>query len=247
MCRGRGRVVAACLGDADGGEPVAERVAWLSLVKEEGDGLRAALLFMTEGGEPAGFRFTRAFPRRADGQADGDGGSVATQALKRLLRAASPPSLVLGLQGEVPDGALADGADSQIPLCLLAAGEGPTSAGYGRSVDGRLRPEWRSRPERGWTVVRRLLDAIMEWDDPLEPFRRAADGLSVAFEDEHVRALMGERGLVTVVDLDPPAGAGDYAADAASVAEQGYVAERREATLAQRLWAVLRSPVRDFG
>ena len=240
MCRGRGRFVAGRMDEVKGSEPIAASVGWLRLVEEEGGGgLRVGLFYTTEGGEPAGFCFTRAFPRRFEGQGGDAGAGVAAQALERLLRSALPPSLVLGLQGEVSDGALADGDNFHIPFCLLSAVEGAAGAGNGRSADGQ---NWQSRPPQESAVARRLLDAIMERDDPLEPFRRAADGLSVAYADEHVRALMGDRGLVAVVGLDPPTGAGEYAADAASLADQGYVAERQEATLAQRLWAVLRAP-----
>ena len=229
--------------NANGSDQGNAVVAWLRVVEDEGGGgLRAGLFYTTASGEPAGFCFTRAFSRRAEEQGDEGGTSMAVQALRRLLRAGSPPSLVLGLQCEVPDGVFADGEDPRIPLCLLAGGESPAGGRHRGFVNGRPSPIWQGRSPRDWSSVRRLVDAMMERDDPLEPFRRAADGLGVAFADEHVRALMGERGLVAVVGLEPPTGAGHDAADAAILAERGEVAERNEGTLAQRLWAVLRVP-----
>ena len=195
------------------GEPL---TAWLSLADEDGGGLQAGLLLMDAGGEAVGFHFTRTFAPDAD------------DALPRLLRAAPPPALALATQDAA---ARLPASDASIPVCLLAAdgGAGRVSAGW----------HGRSPPERA--DARRLLDAILERNDPLGPFRRATDGLRVAFEDEHVRALLDDRGLVGVVSLGPPAVAG-VTSDAASDVAQDGVGERRDGPLSRRLWAALRAP-----
>ena len=229
--------------NANGSGPNTAVVAWLSLVEEEGgSGFRAALFLTTDDGEPVGFRFTRTFPRWPGERGDGTGASVAAHVLEQLLQAASPPTLILGLQSEVPGDSM-DAGDSRIPLCLLADDIGLADVDSERGANGQAGVLWQSQPPQVGSVARRLLDEVLEWDDPLEPFRRAADGLNVAFADEHVRGLMNARGLATVVSLDTPAGSRDHPATAVSLSERGNTAERPEGTLAQRLWAVLRAPL----
>ena len=218
-------------------------VAWLSLADAaDGGGFRAALFLTTDDGEPVGFCFTRAFPRRPSERGDGTGASVAAHVLEQLLQAAQPPSLILGLQSEAPGDAMAAG-DSRIPLCLLADDIGLADVDSERGANGQAGVLWQSQPPQVGSVARRLLDEVLEWDDSLEPFRRAADGLNVAFADENVSGLMNARGLATVVSLDTPAGSRNHPAAAVSISERGNTAERPEATLAQRLWAVLRNPL----
>ena len=87
---------------ANGSRPNTAVVAWLSLVEEEGgSGFRAALFHTTDGGEPVGFCFTRTFPRRTSEQGDDAGASATAHVLEQLLQAASPPSLILGLQRRI--------------------------------------------------------------------------------------------------------------------------------------------------
>ncbi len=218
-------------------------VAWLSLVDAaDGGGFRAALFLTTGDGKPVGFCFTRTFPRRPGERGDGAGESAAAYTLKRLLHAAPPPSLILGLQSEVAGHAM-DAGDSRIPLCLLADDIGLADVDSERGVNGQAGVLWQSQPPHVGSVARRLLDEVLEWDDSLEPFRRAADGLNVAFADENVSGLMNARGLATVVSLDTPAGSRDHPAAAVSISERGNTAERPEGTLAQRLWSVLRAPL----
>ena len=86
----------------------------------------------------------------------------------------------------------------------------------------------------------------MSWDDPLEPFRRAAKALAEAFEDEHVAALTSVSGLSTVVTLHSLADGEDLpdnqSVAATSLPQQANPALDVRLTLAQRLWAVLRAP-----
>ena len=223
--------------NASDSEPITSVVAWLSLADAaDGAGYRAALFLTTDDGEPVGFCFTRAFPRRTSERGDGAGASATAHVLEQLLQAASPPSLILGLQDELPSGALADSADSRIPLCLLADVDSE------RDANRQAGALWQSQPPQVGSVARRLLDDVLAWNDPLEPFRRAADGLKVAFADEHVRGVMNDRGLAAVVSLGTPPGSLDNLDADVSLAEHGNPVERSGGTLAQRLWAVLRAP-----
>ena len=227
--------------NANGSGPNTAVVAWLSLVDAaDGGGVRAALFLTTDDGEPVGFCFTRAFPRRPGERGDGTGASVAAHVLEQLLQAAPPPSLILGLQSEVPGHAI-DAGDSRIPLCLLADDIGLADVDSERGANGQAGVLWQSQPPQVGSVARRLLDEVLEWDDSLEPFRRAADGLNVAFADENVSGLMNARGLATVVSLGTPPGSLDNLDADVSLAEHGNPVERSEATLAQRLWTVLRN------
>ena len=229
--------------NANGSEPITSVVAWLSLVEEEGgSGFRAALFLTTDDGKPVGFCFTRTFPCRPGERGDGTVASAAACTLKRLLQAAPPPSLILGLQSEAPGDAM-DAGDSRIPLCLLADDIGLADVDSERGANGQAGVLWQSQPPQVGSVARRLLDDVLAWNDPLEPFRRAADGLKVAFADQNVSGLMNARGLATVVGLDTLAGHLDYRDADVSLAEHGNIVERSGATLAQRLWAVLRAPL----
>ena len=213
-----------------------DAVAWLRLVDDErGRGIRAALFLTSGGGAPLGFCFSRAYLGRPDGRPHA-AAVAATRLLERLLPAAAPsPSLLLALADESPDFTLPDAASVPIPICVVSANNGASA--------GELSPRWVGEQPRAGAAAGRLLDEVTAWDDPLEPFGRAADALGVAFSDEHVRALSGTPGLSAVVSLDARTDGAEYPADVGLDGDSG-VAERRDLTLAQRLWAVLRAPPR---
>ncbi len=228
--------------NANGRKPDTEVVAWLSLAEEEGGrGLRLALLQTSAGGEAIGFCFTRAALNQFDAQGQAAKASAIAYMLRRLLPAVSSPTLIIGLDDEIPHSVLTEVADLQARLCLIVTPEDPADAARDRFPRGRISLVWQGQPPRQNSATRRLVDAIMERDDPLEPFRRAADGLGVAFADEHVWALMSDRGLTSVVSLDPPSHSRDYPVASVGLSGQGGIAERPETTLSRRLWAALRS------
>ena len=230
--------------NANGSGPNTAVVAWLSLVDA------------ADGGGVQGWRCSSrptaaslwAFASPAHSRAGPASGATAPGRAWRPMcwssccKPRQPPSLILGLQSEAPGDAMAAG-DSRIPLCLLADDIGLADVDSERGVNGQAGVLWQSQPPQVGSVAQRLLDEVLAWDDSLEPFRRAADGLNVAFADENVSRLMNARGLATVVSLDTPAGSRDHPAAAVSISERGNTAERPEATLAQRLWTVLRNPL----
>ena len=229
-------------GSAPSGE-----AAWLRYLEEDdGTGVRAALFLASGGGEPSGFCFTR-LDRRD--WSPGPSGTIQQRAVSSLagslLRSvAPPPVLILGVAGEIPDGTRID----DVSIGRLWRSVEPTGA--------RADPVRGSRFDRGFQVrcwaaeapggesrARRLLDEILERDDPLEPFDRAADALAEAFSDERVRALTAVSGLATVVTLSPrPVPSGDRIAPSTIHANPVTCSPPHDLTLAQRLWAVLAAP-----
>ena len=109
---------------------------------------------------------------------------------------------------------------------------------------------WVTGQPRESSDAHRILDEVMERDDPLEPFERVAECLAKAFEYRRVRDLTGVIGLNTVVSLSAPPGLAEYAATplrgtheaVRESSPRSSWRERSDLTLAERLWAVLAAP-----
>ena len=179
-------------------------IAWLRVFAEErGEGLVAALFETSGSGQPLGFCFTRT---RLDGTELGrrpGHPDVVPSLVKVLLQAStSSPSLLLGPVAEIPLGPVAAAMRIRVPFCLL----GPTGDPSAPDDAGRSRPQqtWIVPATQGETGALRLLDEVLDSNDPLEPFERTAKGLHEAFNDAHVRELAESPGLTTVVSLQLP-------------------------------------------
>ena len=215
-------------------------VAWLRFVEERGgQGVRAALLQTSGGGEPLGFSFTRIDRDDSAIRRPGRARCAAMETLAAtLMRAASPaPALVLGLASEVPTEALA-GLPVELPFCLFRPA-GARADATACSVEAL----WATAEPHGESTARRLFDEIVERDDPLEPLERAAEALAVAFADDRVQALATVSGLATTVSLAPrPKEIGGWTGRPATGEAVGAGAEPRGHLLAARLWAALAAP-----
>ena len=180
-------------------------VAWLRFIEEQGGtGIRAAL-FQTSGvGEPLDFCFTRVNLRESLGQR----GTVGTRTLASLAKslfqsAASSPTLILGLADEVSPSLFTDDIRVRVPFCRIKNSGSLTHAPseHGDPDNGRFEMLWLSEQPHGESLASRLLAEVMERRNPFEPFDLAEKALAVAFEDERLQAVMGIRGLVTVINL----------------------------------------------
>ena len=222
-------------------------VSWLRFVEDaNGVGIDAALFQTSEDGEPVDFCFTRAAFREFSGHGSEAKGRAVFHLLKKLLpEVVSSPTLVLGLADEIPTWVLDKALRVRIPFCLISASPDSAEADTGRFAGGGSPVLWQGvRPPAG-SEAQRLFDEVMLWDDPLEPFRRAAKALAEAFGDEHVMALTSVSGLSTVVTLHSLAD-GEDPPDNQSVVATGLPQQANPVdvrlTLAQRLWAILRAP-----
>ena len=221
-------------------------VAWLRFI-EDTDGIRAALFQTTADGQPVDFCFTWAaysqFPRPVPDAKEQAVGAL----LKKLLHAApSPPTLILALSEEIPPSVFNESLRVRTPLCRFEASpDGMEGKTEGAGGDG-LPALWLDAPPSAVSEAGELFDEVMAWEDPLEPFRRAAKGLDEAFADEHVAVLSSSPDLSAVVALQAIAN-GEALRDNHSTAvndpsQWAGEASQRQLTLAQRLWVVRRAP-----
>ena len=144
--------------------------AWLRFLEEDSDtGIRAALFRTSGGGEPLGFCFTRI--DRHDPSL-GLSGKVLQRAVPSLagslLRSLFPPPvLILGLAGEIPDGACIDDVPIGRPCRRIeptGTRPGPVRSGW---VDSGIHVRcWATEEPGKESCARRLLDEIMERNDP---------------------------------------------------------------------------------
>ena len=190
--------------------------------------------------------FTRAALREFSGHGNDAKGRAVFHLLKKLLpEVASSPTLVLGLADEIPAWVLDKALRVRIPFCLISASPDSAELDTGRFAGGSSPVLWQGARPLAGSEAQRLFDDVIAWDDPLEPFRRAAKALAEAFEDEHVAALTSVSGLSTVVTLHSLADGedplGNQSAAVTGLPQQANPVDVR-LTLAQRLWAVLRAP-----
>ena len=220
---------------------------WLRFLEEDGDnGIRAALFRTSGGGEPLGFCFTRI--DRHD-RSLGQPGDILLRAVPSLvgslLRSVFPPPvLILGLADEIPDGACMTYVPIGRPCRRIEPADTRADPARDGWVDRGIHVRcWATEEPGRESSARRLLEELMERDDPLEPLERAADALAEAFSDERVRAVTAVSGLATVVTLSPrPAPSGDQTAPSHTHAASVSCSRSHDLTLAERLWAVLAAP-----
>ncbi len=225
-------------------------IAWLRFLDEEdGEGVRAALFQTSDQGEPLDFCFSRIDRRQSLGQ----GGTARPGALSSLAKslfqaATSSPILILGLADEVPPSAFTDDIRLRIPFCRIKTAGALTHAGfeYGGPYNEHFELLWATQHPHVGSGACQLLDEILERNDPLEPFERAAEGLAEAFGDGRVQAMAAIPGLVTVVRLSSLPERPEYAVNRSSATHEPVrepnPVPQSSLTLAERLWAILASP-----
>ncbi len=225
--------------------------AWLRFVEEEdGRGIRAALFETTGQGEPLAFHFTRTDTRDLSArQRDNERQIVLPSLAKSLFRAsAESPALILGLADEIPPMAFRDEMRIRLPFCRVRTVSAPASPlpESGCRNNANLRQLlWETEQPHETSDTNRILKEVLEFDDPFEPFERAAKCLSKAFDYRRIRGLTGVSGLNTVVTLLHPERSGPSDARTPANREaRRATGERRtgDLTLADRLWAVLIAP-----
>ena len=227
-------------------------VVWLRFIEEEdGRGIRAALFETSSQGGPLAFCFTRVDRRDPSLRHREDAGQVALTSLVKTLFQAAPrsPTLIFGLADEMPPWMFNGDIRIQMPFCRIRLEETLTNADseHGGSADANTQQLlWATEQPAEGSGARRILDEIMERGDPFEPFQRASEGLSEAFDDDRVRAMAAVSGLSTVVSLSSlpqclkyPPSPSPAASEAVQTSNQK---ERPSLTLAERLLKVLAAP-----
>ena len=229
-------------------------VAWLRFIEEkDGRGIRAALFETSGQGEPLAFCFTRVDRRGPSLRHQEGAGQVALTSLAKTLFQSAPwsPTLVLGLADEMPWWMFNGDIRVRLPFCRVSLDEALTGASSecGGPACVNVQPLlWETEQPAPDSAARRLLDEMVERDNPYEPFQRAAEGLAEAFADQRVQAMTAVSGITTVVSLESLPQRPEYApttSPAAAEAVQTFMQEDRPGlTLAERLWWVLRAPSR---
>ena len=227
-------------------------VVWLRFIEEEdGRGIRAALFETSGQGDPLAFCFTRVDRRDPSLRHREDAGQVALMSLVKTLFQAAPrsPTLIFGLADEMPSWMFNGDIRIQMPFCRIGLDETLTNADseHGGSADANSQQLlWATEQPAEGSGARRILDEIMDRGDPFEPFQRASEGLSEAFDDDRVRAMAAVSGLSTVVSLlslpqrlKYPPSPSPAASEAVQTSNQK---ERPSLTLAERLLKVLAAP-----
>lgn len=162
-------------------------VGYLRFVDEpDGKGIRCALFLTTVRGEPVDFCFTRIDVHNSFLWRQGDARRHAvTSLIKALFQAAnSIPVLILGLSDEIPPRVFADDIQSQVPLGRFSTAEVTVQAASEtlEPMTGSLSLTWSTEQPGQGSDARKLLEAIVLRQDPLEPFERAAAGIAEAFD-----------------------------------------------------------------
>ena len=233
-------------------------IAWLRVVEEiDGEGIRAALFQTSAQGEPLAFCFTRMDARDPSLGQSMNGRLTALPTLaKSLFRATNiSPELVLGLADEMPPRVFTHDLQVKLPFCLVRhinsisyAGSEPLDSRNGNSQ----RLLWVTGQPVRTSNAHRVLDDLMEHDDPFEPFDRVAKCMAEAFEYQHVRSLANVPGLTTVISLSlpvkrtrltdiPPLRTQQVIRDSKPLPNPK---EQSDSRLAERLWTILAAPQR---
>ena len=227
-----------------------DTIAWLRLIEEESGEGEFAVLFQTSfTGEPLGFCFTRTDHQPTDEiKARFKQESLQT-VVRTLLRTNTiSPRLVLTFEDEFSKDSLNETDSGSVPICSIRTDVSITRVGDLRSVNAQERfvVKWLTDLPDPKTDANRLLCEVLEWANPLEPFERAATGLSVALADKRVKTISDLQGLAVTVNLLPltalhmnsdnvKSEIGDFAQHSAGVPVANM-------SLAERLWEVLARP-----
>ena len=225
-------------------------VAWLRFVEDAGGrGIRAALFQTSAQGEPLEFCFTRIDIRDAS---RGNGKlTVLSSLAKSLFRATTiPPELMLGLGGEIPSRVFTHDLRVRLPTYLVRPIDSTVRSGrdpFGSRNGNSQRLLWATEQPVRASDARRVLDDLMEYDDPFEPFDRVARCMTEAFADSRVHDLTSVSGLNTVITLSPPPerSATHLMTERESIQATGERG-RRDLTLVERLWATLAAPTQHI-
>ena len=210
-------------------------VAWLRFIKEErGGGIRAALFETSTQGEPLGFYFSRMdlhVPPPFTQNGDNTENTVLYLAKYLFRAAARTPDLIFGLASEIPARTFTYDMRVRSPFCRVKSTDLPQNS---YSPNGyRERLIWGAQQT---VEARRVLDEVLECDDPFESFGRAERGLKEAFADPRVSAMTAVPGLDTLISVSLPPDR--WSAHSAAQGEQSHAA------LTERLWQILASSPR---
>ncbi len=222
-------------------------VAWLRFVEEEGgSGIRAAL-FQTSGlGEPLDFCFTRI--DRYESRRQRARPNTLSSLAKSLFQTAVPsPTLLLARADEVPAGAFAEDIRLRIPICRIGTTRplAHSDSEHGNPANKPYELLWEEQAG-GESGAQRIVREIEALPNPLEPFDRAAEALTEAFDDERVQTMMTVSGLDTIVSLrslpERPGYPANHSSETAGTARDPRQVSRPGLSLAERLWTVLAAP-----
>jgi len=149
--------------------------------------MRGALFLINARGEPIEFSFSRIEIQTSFLWREGDSRRHATARLASALFRSCPrePALLLVLAGEVHANLFSEEILLDIPLCrvasrsdlLLARGEPD------RTLDDSVNLYWSGNQPASESPVHMLLEALSIRELIMEPFERAAIGLSEAFRE----------------------------------------------------------------
>ena len=225
-------------------------IAWLRLIEEKsGEGDFAVLFQTSNTGDPLGFCLTRIDRQPSHERKVRFRRETLLAVVNSLLRATTiPPTLLLSIANEISKESLNETCMGSVPVCSIGTDDGATRAGdiLSEHAEERFVVRWLTDLSNEETDANRLLREILEWDNPFEPFERAAVGLSVAVADKRVATISDLHGLVVTISLLPlsesPMSLGNTpSAIGGNARKQGNLLEI-DLTLAEQLWNVLARP-----
>ena len=147
--------------------------------------MRGALFLVNGRGEPMDFSFARVDVHASFLWRAGESRRQAVAALVRTLFTAAThvPQLLIALAEEVPATVFTEDLQVELPLCRVAA---PTALAYASTESLEELPDaqhlfWVGTPPDAESEARGLLDALVARQGLMEPFERAALGLTEAY------------------------------------------------------------------
>ena len=169
-----------------GGTPGA--IGFLRLLDEDqGTGIRAALFVASAQDVPLEFCFTRAdLVDSVLWKKEHSRNVAAVSLITELFRSSyQTPDLVLGLAEEIPPLVFTAEISVDIPVCRVTTDPAPRRGASEEMehIGSSLFLVWSAPPPAEGSVARRLLEVLVERPDPLEPFERAAAGITEAYRE----------------------------------------------------------------